>query len=337
MANSELTQTIAHKQLNDEDEGNEEKNYFGFSMHFYQNFWCLNVLSNGVKSFQRHFQAQNSDIILASLPKTGTTWLKTLLFAIINRHKYDKISQLPFKTITPHELVLHFEVEVYKNFSEDHPITNPPDLKELPPPRLFGTHMPYSGLPESIKSSNCRIVYVSRNPFDTFISLWHFYLKFDINKSSDQFMDERIMEDYVRKFCNGIYPFGPYEDHLYGFWKESQENPKKVLFLEYEGLKKEPKDHLRKIAEFVGFPFSIDEEKENVVDEIIEICSIKSMKEMEINKNGKFYPWVENKALFRKGDVGDWSNYLTPSMINQIQHIMENLNNKGFSFMYYQI
>ncbi|CAO2820826.1 unnamed protein product [Amaranthus hypochondriacus] len=145
------------------------------------------------------------------------------------------------------------------------------------------------------------------------------------------------MEDYVRKFCNGISPFGPYQDHLYGFWKASQENPKKVLFLEYEGLKKEPKDHLRKIAEFVSCPFSSEEEKENVVDEIIELCSIKSMKEMEINKNRKFYPRVENKDLFRKGDVGDWTNYLTPSMVNQIQCIMENLNNKGFSFMYYQI
>ncbi|XP_057541086.1 cytosolic sulfotransferase 5-like [Amaranthus tricolor] len=334
MANSEPTQAITKKQFKDED---EEQNYFGFPMVFYHNFWCLNVLSNGVKAFQRHFQAQNSDIILASLPKTGTTWLKSILFAILNRRKYEKISQLPFNTITPHELVLHLELEVYKNFTEHHPITNPPNVTELPSPRLFGTHMPYSALPESIKSSNCRIVYVCRNPFDTFISLWHFYLKFDINKSNDQFMEERMMEDYVRKFCNGISPFGPYEDHLYGFWKESKENPKKVLLLEYEGLKKEPKDHLRKIAEFVGFPFSIEEEKENVVDEIIELCSIKSMKEMEINKNGKFYPWVENKALFRKGDVGDWTNYLSPSMVNQIQHIMDNLNNKGFSFMYYQI
>ncbi|XP_019103577.2 LOW QUALITY PROTEIN: cytosolic sulfotransferase 5 [Beta vulgaris subsp. vulgaris] len=312
MATSEPKNTSSSDQL-------EDQLYFGFPLQFYQNFWCLSVLFEGVTSFQSQFQALDTDIILASLPKTGTTWLKSLLFALVNRKKFSDISQLPLNTTTPHELVLHFEIEVYKKDATNQNT----DLTKVPSPRLFATHMPYPSLPDSIKTSKCRIVYVCRNPWDTFVSLWLFYLQFEISKGIKP--DNEMMEEYVSKFCKGICPFGPYNDHVLEYWKKSMQDQEKVLFLEYEGLKKDPKTHLKKLAEFVGCPFSEDEEKGNVVDKIIELCSIKSLKEMEVNKSGKFYPWVENKALFRKGDVGDWTNHLTPSMAKSIDEMQEKL------------
>ncbi|XP_021838658.2 cytosolic sulfotransferase 5-like [Spinacia oleracea] len=305
----------------------KEESWFGFPMKVYQGFWCLNVLFEGVTSFQNNFEAKDSDIILASLPKTGTTWLKSLLFAIVNRNNLcGDLSKLPFHTKTPHEIVLHLEIEVYKNFNG----TPPDNILDVPSPRLFATHMPYLSLPDSIKGSKCRIVYVSRNPLDTFVSIWHFYLQFEISKGVNP--SKEMMEEYLGKYCTGVSPFGPYEDHLLGYWKETQKNPKHVLFLEYEGLKKEPKAHLKRLAEFVGCPFSEEEDKKNVIDEIIELCSIKSMKEMEVNKTGKFYPWVENKALFRKGEVGDWNNHLTTSMAKGFHQMLQKL--PGWFFFY---
>nr|KJB13447.1 hypothetical protein B456_002G075200 [Gossypium raimondii] len=56
-------------------------------------------------------------------------------------------------------------------------LENPnPDLFKIPSPRLFSTHLPYSMLADSIKCSNCRIVYITRNPFDIIASLRHFFL-----------------------------------------------------------------------------------------------------------------------------------------------------------------
>uniref|UniRef100_A0A803MMS7 Sulfotransferase n=2 Tax=Chenopodium quinoa TaxID=63459 RepID=A0A803MMS7_CHEQI len=150
-------------------------------------------------------------------------------------------------------------------------------------------------------------------------------------------LDHSKSEEYFGKFCEGKFPYGPYEDHVLGYWKESIQNPNKVLFLEYEGLKEDPKAHLKKLAEFVGYPFSEEEENKGIIDGIIKLCSFKNLKEMKVNDSGNAYGIFENKALFRKGEVGDWTNYLTPSMTNRFdQNFHEKFKDTNFSSKYYQ-
>ncbi|KAL2898030.1 Cytosolic sulfotransferase 15 [Bienertia sinuspersici] len=324
MAASEPTNTTSLDSLRD---SLPKELWFGDTLYLYQGFWCFGVLFDPTVAFQTHFEAHDTDIILASLPKTGTTWLKSLLYTIVNRQNLPTISQHILHSKNPHELIQHFELEVYRY---DH---NRPDLADIPPPRLFATHVPYPSLPDSIKTSKCRIVYVSRNPLDTFVSLWHFFLQFDRIKGTEA--NAELMEEHLSKYCKGICPFGPHEDHLLGYWKETQKNPQKVLFLEYEGLKKDPKGHLKKLAEFVGYPFSKEEEENNVIDDIIDICSLKSLKDMEINKTGHVFPEVENKFLFRKGEVGNWTNDLTPSMAKQFDQMLKKIKDAGFCSTYY--
>ncbi|KAL6126106.1 hypothetical protein ACLB2K_074157 [Fragaria x ananassa] len=47
------------------------------------------------------------------------------------------------------------------------------------------------------------------------------------------------------------------------------------------------------------------------------------MKELEINKTGKFVWNIENKDLFRKAEVGDWVNYFTPEMEERMSKLIE--------------
>ncbi|KAL1210787.1 Cytosolic sulfotransferase 18 [Cardamine amara subsp. amara] len=42
---------------------------------------------------------------------------------------------------------------------------------------LFSTHIPYGLLPESVAKSGCKMVYIWRDPKDTFISMWTFQQK----------------------------------------------------------------------------------------------------------------------------------------------------------------
>lgn len=140
--------------------------------------------------------SHDSDIIVASKPKSGTTWLKALVFSIINRDRYTP-SNTPLLTQNPHQLVPFLELKVYDQ-------NHCPDLTTIPSPRLFSTHIPYASLPDSIKHSNCRMVYICRNPLDVVVSLWHMIIRDKSEAEAQQWS----IEEFVDAFCSGSEGFG---------------------------------------------------------------------------------------------------------------------------------
>ncbi|KAI4332924.1 hypothetical protein L6164_017793 [Bauhinia variegata] len=144
----------------------KEKAFAGSGITLYQDFWRPTMLLQNVISFQSHFQAHVQDIIVASKPKSGTIWLKAIIFSIVNRTQFS-LSNTPLLTKISQELVPFFEIKVYEN-------NEIPDLTSMSSLRLFSTHVPHTSLPKSIQGSKCRIVYVCRNPFDTLVFYWHF-------------------------------------------------------------------------------------------------------------------------------------------------------------------
>jgi len=50
---------------------------------------------------------------------------------------------------------------------------------------------------------------------------------------------------------------------------------------------------------------------------------LEKMKESEANKSGSVGLNFENKFFFRKAEVGDWINYLSPSMEEKLSKIIE--------------
>ncbi|KAK9742690.1 hypothetical protein RND81_03G191300 [Saponaria officinalis] len=296
----------------------------------YQGFWCPDVSNylGSILAFQRHFQARDTDLIVASFPKTGTTWLKSLLFSVINREKYDT-KHTPLLSSHPHELVYRLEVDVYGN-AFDYP--RPCDLNDLPSPRLLHTHLPYTSLPESIKFSGCKVLYISRNPMDTLVSQWYFFTN-AFKKIEGEDFEFVSLEEYFENFVQGKVPHGPFFEHAVEYWKASLERPDNVLFLKYEDLMDDPITELKKLAEFAGVPFTPKEESEGVIKDIVDLCSIGSMKEMEGNKSGVFNKFYEKKSYFRKGEVGGWTQHFTPSMVERIKAIMhDKFESIGLSF-----
>ncbi|KAL2933267.1 Cytosolic sulfotransferase 15 [Bienertia sinuspersici] len=298
----------------------------------YQNFWYPRCrLFKNTLEYQRHFEAKDTDLIIASHPKTGTTWLTTLLFAVVNRGKYP-LSESPILYQHPHHLVHRLE-DVHFREAIGNQLISFSDLNKLLPPRLFSTHFPYVSLPESIKTSNCRILYICRNPLDTFVSQWHFYSKIAKHLGGDQHLKPYSFEDYFEDWLEGRIMFGPFFEHVVDYWMKSLERPEKILFLKYEDLKYDPIQHLKRVADFVGIPFSPEEESEGVITGIIEMCSINNVKELEVNKNGVNFTGVEKRAYFRKGEVGDWTNYFTPNMVERMNKLMQQkLGGTGLTF-----
>ncbi|KAK3035619.1 hypothetical protein RJ639_033211 [Escallonia herrerae] len=105
------------------------------------------------------------------------------------------------------------------------------------------------------------------------------------------------------------------------------------LFSLNEDMKEQPQLHLRRLAEFMHCPFSAKEETDGVVDEILGLCSFGNLRNLEVNKDGKLLFGIENSAFFRKGEVGDWNNYLTAEMGDRLDKIIEEkFYGSGLSF-----
>ncbi|MCL7046072.1 hypothetical protein MKW94_006182 [Papaver nudicaule] len=321
----------------------------------YQSFWIFAEALENVKDFQKNFEALDTDLILASVPKSGTVWLKALVFTIVNRTRYPIFSSShhhPLLTISPHDLVPFVDFKhVYPDCSLLDFTKKSSHIDHYDSPcRLIATHVPYPSLPESIMddATNCKTVYICRNPPDTFISLWHFINKIrTMPESNDNSGIPPLsskkestllsIEDAFEFFCDGVSEFGPYWDHVLGYWKASLEKPHKLLFLKYEDLKKDPEPHLKKLAEFLGYGFSIEEERQGVINGILNLCSFQHLKNLDVNKNGILWcNFVANKDIFRKGEVGDWKNYLTPAMVERLDHLTEEkLHGSGLAFQNY--
>ncbi|KAI8534222.1 hypothetical protein RHMOL_Rhmol10G0072400 [Rhododendron molle] len=184
--------------------------------------------------------------------------------------------------------------------------------------RLLSTHLPYQMLGDSLNSSDCRVVYVARNPKDTVVSLWHFE-----NLISLEDREPRPLEDVVPKFCAGTVIYGPYYEHVLGYHTESLERPEKFFFVAYEELKSDPKTHVKRLAEFLGCPFEGGDDMDEQVEEVVRSCSVENLKKQEVNNSTDVPSWgmMPYKSYFRKGQVGDHANHLTKDMIDRIDAI----------------
>ncbi|KAI3966088.1 hypothetical protein MKW92_044666 [Papaver armeniacum] len=200
-----------------------------YDLYQYQGFWCFAKVIESIKDFQQNFKASDTDLVIASTPKSGTIWLKA-------------------------------------------------------------THIFYPSLPESIKTATtkCKVIYLCRNPRDVFISLWPFINELRAQlPASNEYHPSLSIEEAFEFFCSGLSVFGPFWDHVLGYWKESLENPHKVLFMKYEDLKKEPKTQLKRLAEFMGCSFTLEEERQGWIEDVSSLCSFEHLKNLDVNKNGR--------------------------------------------------
>ncbi|XP_051121458.1 cytosolic sulfotransferase 12-like [Andrographis paniculata] len=281
------------------------KTHFWESMEIvhWEGFWFPPQVVKPAIKFRSTFAAADGDVLLTSAKKTGTTWLKSLALSCTQRGgEVDGADDLAGNN--PHFLVPTVEAVGYKH----EPLKF--DIYDAPAPRLLHTHLPYSLLPDSVKtsSSSTKIVYLARNPKDTLISMWHFF---------NSILRPIPLEKAVDFFCSGVHHYGSFFDHVAEYWIESRRRPEKILFVKYEELKSNPTAEVMKMAEFMGKALGSEDE----VEKILWRCSLERLRNLEVNKNGSVITCVPNRCYFRKGEVENWKDYLTPEMAERIDQI----------------
>ncbi|CAL5052193.1 unnamed protein product [Urochloa decumbens] len=229
---------------------------------------------------------------------SGTTWLVALAFVTLARGAHPPgAADHPLRRLNPHQC-LPFLERLFAGGREG-------KLDALPSPRLMNTHMPLAVIPGAVPAG--KVVYVCREPKAMVVSMWHYFRRL---------YPELSLAEAVDIACDGTMPFGPFWDHILGYWCAAAAWPETVLFLRYEEMLRDPDESVRRLARFVGLPFSVAEEEAGVVGGIVELCSLESLRGMEANRTGFVSPQFKfpREALFRKGVADDWRSHMTPEM-----------------------
>ncbi|KAF5744250.1 putative Flavonol 4'-sulfotransferase [Tripterygium wilfordii] len=276
-----------------------------FNLYEWEGFWYHQDLIKCGMAIKSKFEALDDDVILTTSMKTGTTWLKALVLCIMKSQSLKEGEEDPLEKANPQASLKSLE-EIYFNPN--------PNISGISSPRLFHTHFPYKALPDSVKNSNCKIVYLVRNPKDTFVSMWDF-----LNKAKGPNQPGIPFERAFASFSKGVHLYGPFFDHALEYWTESLNRPDKVLVLKYEDLKRDPKEQVKRLASFLGKPFA----KEEDIDSVIWRCSIERLKNLEVNKTGvtDTVRKMPNSTFFRLGVVGDWKNHFTAEMSDSLDQV----------------
>uniref|UniRef100_A0A3Q1AUS5 Sulfotransferase n=3 Tax=Amphiprion ocellaris TaxID=80972 RepID=A0A3Q1AUS5_AMPOC len=237
----------------------------------------------------QNFQARPDDILIATYAKAGTTWVSQILdllyFGQTERQK----------TLPIHERVPFLEVYLPPNMSGTEQADNLPTS-----PRLIKTHLPYQLVPKSFWEQNCRVVYVARNAKDNMVSYYHF------NRMSYGQPAPGDWNTFFQNFMEGKMVFGPWYDHLNGWWKKKQTYPK-IHYMFYEDMIEDTEREIDKLCSFLGLSPSAEEKKM-----ILGGTQFDNMRKNDM-ANYSTFPLMDFKIspFMRKGKVGDWKNHFT--------------------------
>uniref|UniRef100_A0A8C7YMA7 Sulfotransferase n=1 Tax=Oryzias sinensis TaxID=183150 RepID=A0A8C7YMA7_9TELE len=192
------------------------------------------------------FKARPDDILIASYPKAGNTWVSYILDLLYFSH----VSPDRQEVVPLHERV---------PFLEFYMPGFPSGVEELNQsttvPRIIKTHLPVQFLSKSFWEQNSKIVYVARNAKDSVVSFFHFDR---MNKAQPEPGD---WSSYLKRFMDGKMVFGSWYEHVKGWWEKQKSHPN-ILYLFYEDLIENTEEELDKLCSFLGLSPSSESKKQ---------------------------------------------------------------------------
>lgn len=164
-----------------------------------------------------------ADILLASYPKSGNTWMRFLIANLLHPDREVGLGNL-------HQLVLDPEVSVKRDFDR------------ASRPRFIKTH-------SSFDPRYRRVIYVVRDPRDVALSQYH-----DL-RTLRQIDTEFPLETLIGRFLMGELnrDLGSWGDTA-GSWLAARSGHPGFLLLRYEDLLESTTRELTRVAEFAGLP-----------------------------------------------------------------------------------
>ncbi|OLE97735.1 MAG: hypothetical protein AUG75_04695 [Cyanobacteria bacterium 13_1_20CM_4_61_6] len=235
--------------------------------------------------WMRHRGLNRNDVLVASYPRSGSTWLRFMLFEIltekdaefddVNRHIPDVGGQRDAVALLPNQ------------------------------GRLIRTE-------EAFRPDYRRAIYIVRDGRDVALSEYAY--------QKAQGWIDCSFDNYLKMFVNGnASPYGSWEEHARS-WIESPLNARGDLMLvSYRELKQKCEPTLTRIAEFLKVRVPAQ-----VIQNAIQNNNLQNMRKKEdrapqIGYDPRTKSIAEEKRFVRSGAVGGWRERLTPAQAEYLQ------------------
>ncbi|CAN9515421.1 unnamed protein product [Ophioblennius macclurei] len=235
----------------------------------------------------QNFQARPDDILIATYPKAGTTWVSNILDLLYFGQREEAI---PIYKRVPFLELYHPDIGGGTEWAEKLPTS----------PRLIKTHYPVQFVPNSFWEQKSRVIYVARNAKDNVVSYFHFDR---MNKGEPEPGD---WSSFLQRFKQGKMVFGSWYDHVTNWWKKKQ-TYSNLHYMFYEDMIEDTGRELDKLCSFLGLTPSVEKKTKILGD--VHFDNMKNDKMANYSTN----PSMDFKIspFMRKGKVGDWKNHFT--------------------------
>ncbi|XP_030639760.1 cytosolic sulfotransferase 2 [Chanos chanos] len=245
----------------------------------------------------QNFKARPDDILIATYPKAGTTWVSYILDLLhFGQTCPERQSSIPISDRVP---FLEFFMQGYPS--------GPEALDALPTsPRLIKTHLPVQFVPKSFWEQNCKIVYVARNSKDNVVSFFHFDR---MNKVQPKPGD---WDSFLKRFMEGKMVFGSWYDHVCGWWEKKQ-TYSNLHYMFFEDLVEDTGRELARLCSFLGLSTPANEREKIRADVQFDVMKENKMTNCSTDPVLDF----NISPFMRKGKVGDWKNHFTVAQNEQ--------------------
>jgi hypothetical protein len=171
------------------------------------------------------FRPRRTDVLIATFPKCGTTWLQQIVHGLRTR------GSMNFAEIT---LAVPW-IELAFDLGID---LEAPQAAE---PRAFKTHLAWHEVPKG-----GRYISMVRNPKDVVVSLYHFHEGWRFGQGTV------TIGEYARDFFLAPERHRRYWRHVASWWEQRARDD--VLLLSYEATQRDLGGAIRRIAEFIRCP-----------------------------------------------------------------------------------
>jgi hypothetical protein len=236
-----------------------------------------------------HLGLKPQDAFQASFPRSGSTWLRFMLYEIMSGEDagFRKIEdRLP-------------EIHAHRGRAPILPSGG----------RFIKTH-------ENYRDDYKRAVLLVRDVRDVFLSVWASYQALELVN----FVSNGDMDSFLLSFLKGkVIHTGSWQQHTLSFLESPLPKNGNLLVVRYEDLRKNPEPMLAELLEFVGIKADAA-----VIRRAIENNTLQQMraKEEKAKKAGEHSillgdrKGLDDRSRFvRKGAVAGWRDKLTPAQV----------------------